>query len=342
MPPASGRRIEVAVRPRDYLFLLGAVVAAVASAEVLHQAPNIVRMASPEHGFVALSGFLAQLVDGALGMGYGVTSSTVLVASGIQPSMASGIVHLAQLGTTLASGVAHHLHRTVDWPTVQHLAPSGAFSAFGGALLLSSFTPKAAKTVASSLLFSLGAYVCVRFFFGIKAAQRSGSPSSGLLIPLGLVGGFVDATGGGGWGPVVTSGLLADARLSPSKAIGTVSASEFVVTVSAVLGFLLSFSSHGSSENLRLDLAAMLLAGGLFAAPVAPLFVTTLAPELLGVVVGGFICLTNTRGVLTALSVSPAYAVFSHLAVALVWVTAIVLVVSRQSKGRAQVEASSS
>ena len=153
------------------------------------------------------------------------------------------------------------------------------------------------------------------------------SPTRLLLAPLGVVGGFIDATGGGGWGPVATSGLLADGRLTPARVIGTVSLAEFFVTVGCVVGFaavelvrlasLLDLASSASAPpptaaasevaslastitQMRLDLVATLPIGGLLAAPVAPAIVQWLPERVLGKVVGGFICLTNARGLLRA------------------------------------------
>lgn len=171
---------------------------------------------------VGAAGFAAQLVDGSLGMGYGVTSSTVLVAAGLSPATASASVHLAQLGTTALSGVAHYRYGNVDEKTMWSLSLPGSVGAFIGAALLASLTGSAAKSVTAALLFVMGVRILVRGG-RVHAARGEGRPALAFLFPLGLVGGFVDATGGGGWGPVVTSGLLADGRLQPKIAIGTVS-----------------------------------------------------------------------------------------------------------------------
>lgn len=280
---------------------------------------------------VFCAGFVAQLVDGSMGMGYGLTSSTILVAAGLQATTASSVVHLAQLGTTAVSGLAHYRAGNVDLPTVRRLSPFGAGAAFAGAALLTSLGE--ARVLQSLLLFGVGAYVLVRDS-GSAAIEGSGdatgpsrSPTRLLLAPLGVVGGFIDATGGGGWGPVATSGLLADGRLTPARVIGTVSLAEFFVTVGCVVGFaavelvrlasLLDLASSASAPpptaaasevaslastitQMRLDLVATLLIGGLLAAPVAPAIVQWLPERVLGKVVGGFICLTNARGLLRA------------------------------------------
>ena len=279
---------------------------------------------------MTLAGFVAQLVDGSLGMGYGMTSSTVLVASGLSPAAASTSVHLAQLGTTALSGVAHYRSGNVDSAVTMHIGAAGMAGAFCGAAMLSSLPAKAAKPIASGLLFAVGVYVLARYCKGKSHCARVGRPRRALLLPLGLVGGFVDATGGGGWGPVATSGLLAGGQLRPSRVIGSVSASEFLVTVAAVAGSVprlleaaaaaaaaaaaggdvaaaaaeqAAAAAHGGSHlgshlGLHLDIVLTLLVGGLFAAPLAPKLVGCLKPRLLGVTVGGFICVTNARGLL--------------------------------------------
>ena len=175
---------------------------------------------------VAIAGLVAQLVDGALGMGYGLTSSTLLIATGLTPAAASASVHLAEVGTTAVSGVAHHRFNNVDWHAVRRIAIPGGIGAFLGATFLSSISTEFAKPLASSLLFTLGIYVLLRFVLGKVRVARTGRPSLRFLAPLGLIGGFVDATGGGGWGPVTTPTLLADGRLAPNRVIGTVSATQ--------------------------------------------------------------------------------------------------------------------
>jgi len=280
-------------------------VLAVSSAHELWTSLTLADM--KEYGGVAAAGFAAQLVDGALGMGYGVTSSSVLVAAGLSPTVASASVHIAQLGTTAASGLAHWQIGTVEWDYVVLLAPPGVVGAFLGATTLSSIPVHLAKPVAAGLLFAVGAYVLYKFC-GDRMRHAEGREAAGLqalLLPLGFVGGFIDATGGGGWGPVATSGLLADGRLPPARVIGTVSASEFFVTVAAVAGFIAVMGVHLGDEGIRPDLVIALLLSGLLAAPIAPLLVQRLRPALLGTIVGGFICATNLR-VLLATAQAPA------------------------------------
>lgn len=272
---------------------------------------------------VAIAGLAAQLVDGSLGMGYGLTSSTLLIFAGLSPAAASASVHLAEVGTTALSGVAHHRFGNVDWHAVRRIAIPGGVGAFLGATLLSSLSTESARPLASALLFTLGIYVLLRFLLGKAQVQRKGRPGIRFLAPLGLIGGFVDATGGGGWGPVTTPTLLADGRLAPNRVVGTVSASEFIVALSASVGF---FTALGG-EVVRLEFVAALLGGGLIAAPIAAYMVRHLNPRILGVVVGGFICFTNARVLLSAAGISGDAFLLVYVVIVTAWMTAVAFVV---------------
>lgn len=272
---------------------------------------------------VAIAGLVAQFVDGSLGMGYGLTSSTLLIFAGLSPAAASASVHLAEVGTTALSGVAHHRFGNVDWHAVRRIAIPGGIGAFLGATLLSSLSTESAKPLASTLLFTLGIYVLLRFLLGKQRVSRKGQPGLRFLAPLGLIGGFIDATGGGGWGPVTTPTLLADGRLAPNRVVGTVSASEFIVAISASAGF---FSALGG-EVLRMEFVAALLAGGFIAAPIAAYMVRHLNPRLLGVIVGGFICFTNARTLLAAAGVSDDAFRIVYGAIVIVWAMSVAFVV---------------
>ncbi|WP_086002643.1 sulfite exporter TauE/SafE family protein [Nocardiopsis chromatogenes] len=250
---------------------------------------------------LGIVGFLAQLVDGALGMAYGVTSTTLLLVVGANPAAASATVHLAEIGTTLASGAAHWRLGNVDWPVVRRIALPGAVGAFAGATFLSRLSTEAAAPAMAGILLALGAYVLVRF------TQRGAGPRSAaplrtrFLAPLGLVGGFVDATGGGGWGPVGTPALLASGRIEPRKAVGSVDTAEFLVALAASAGFLFGLGAAGIDPAW----AAVLLAGGVLAAPLAAWIVRHVPPRVLGSAVGGLIVLTNTRTLLGTGAVPP-------------------------------------
>jgi uncharacterized protein len=246
---------------------------------------------------LAIVGLGAQLVDGSLGMAYGVTSTTLLLAIGANPATASATVHLAEIGTTLASGASHWRFGNVDWAVVAKIGIPGAVGAFAGATFLSSLDTSVAAPVMSLVLLALGLYVLTRFTVRGLRRDRLGHPlRKRFLGPLGLFAGFVDATGGGGWGPVGTPAILASGRLEPRKVIGSIDTSEFLVSLAASLGFLLALGSQGISPTWVLAL----LVGGLVAAPVAAWLVRHVPPRVLGSAVGGLIVLTNTRTLLTS------------------------------------------
>ena len=214
---------------------------------------------------IALAGFGAQFVDGSLGMGYGVTSSTLLIAIGLAPAAASASVHLAELGTTAASAYSHVRLGNVDKTVLRRIALPGAIGAFVGATVLSGLSTQAARPWASGLLLVLGIYVLIRFSRRRTIALRKGRPGTRLLIPLGLVGGFVDATGGGGWGPVTTPALMADGRMAPSRVVGTMNTAEFAVSLAASVGFILGLGIAAIDWRILVPL----LVGGVIAAPIA-------------------------------------------------------------------------
>src|ERR687895_749982 len=181
---------------------------------------------------LALLGFVAQLVDGALGMAYGATSSTLLVGvAGLTPAIASTAVHLGEVGTTAVSGLSHWRFGNVDWSKILWLAIPGGIGAFVGATVLVRFIDASvAEPIVAIFLFLLGAYVLARFAFNrtTQVVQNLPIPRT-FLSPLGLVAGFLDAAGGGGWGPISTPTLLSSGRMEPRKVVGTVDTSEFIV-----------------------------------------------------------------------------------------------------------------
>ena len=241
----------------------------------------------------ALAGLVGQLVDGALGMAFGVTTSTVLLSNGFSPAVASASVHLAEVGTTLTSGVAHWRFGNVSWPLVRRIGLPGAVGAFAGATVLTSLTGDWLKPAVAVVLFGLGALVIVRSVRGDLHGERHdpGHLRRRLLAPLGLSAGFIDAVGGGGWGPVATPTLLAAGRVEPRLVIGSVSAAELLVTVAASAGFLLGLGGEG----IEAPLVLALLAGGVVAAPFAAWLVRHADASVLGVVVGTLLLMTNAR-----------------------------------------------
>ena len=262
---------------------------------------------------IALLGSLAQLVDGTLGMAYGVTATTALLITGISPAVASASVHLAEVGTTLASGLSHWRFGNVDWRVVALIGIPGGVGAFAGATFLSNLSTESASLWVAALLLLLGVYILARFATGKVRAVIEGKVGGRFLGPLGLVAGFIDATGGGGWGPVATSTLLSSGKLAPRRTVGSVSAAEFIVSVAASIGFLYGLGS----SNIPLGIVAALLIGGVVAAPLAAWLVSRLATRWLGVGVGLVLILTNARTLLKGLGVAegPRFLVYGILVV---------------------------
>ncbi|MGV9980688.1 sulfite exporter TauE/SafE family protein [Micromonospora wenchangensis] len=287
---------------------------------------------------LALVGLAAQLVDGALGMAYGLTSSTLLLFVGVAPAAASASVHLAEIGTTLAAGVAHWRFGNVDWRVVTRIALPGAVGAFVGATFLSSISTESAAPWMAGILFTLGAYLLVRFSRPLRQRTGAGRLRGRFLGPLGLVAGFVDATGGGGWGPVATPALLVSGRMEPRKVIGSVDTAEFVVAGAASIGFLIGLGSEG----FLLPTVAALLVGGLIAAPVAAWLVRIVPAQLLGATIGGVIVLTNARTLLNAGDAGSTVRPVVYVLLAVGWVVALTFAVRalrRTRRARAIVDA---
>ncbi|MFQ3545556.1 sulfite exporter TauE/SafE family protein [Halobacillus rhizosphaerae] len=246
----------------------------------------------------AFVGFFAQLIDGSLGMAFGLTSSSLLLAYGVAPAIASASIHMSEIATTAASGFSHYKFGNVDKKLVLILMIPGSITAFCGAAFLSSLPGEAAKPFISAFLLILGFYIVFRFLF---QPIQSGSETKQLkwkkryLYPLGAIAGFFDAVGGGGWGPINTPILLSQKGATPRKVIGTVDTSEFAITISATLGFILFL---GWEQFNWLWVGAFVM-GGVIAAPLAAWLVRVIPSFILGVLVGGFIILTNANTLLS-------------------------------------------
>ncbi len=221
-------------------------------------------------------GFLAQLVDGALGMAYGVISSSVLLAFGVPPAQASAMIHAAECVTTGASGASHIFHKNVDWRLLLRLAPAGMVGGIIGAYVLTGLNPTFIKAIVIAYLGILGLLMLSRALRGLKDEP----PQLKHVVPLGLAGGFLDASGGGGWGPVVTSTLLGRGH-TPRFVIGSVNAAEFFVTMAIsatfVWAFLVGrFEIEGGLAGAGAALGGLIL-GGVIAAPLAG-YITKIVP----------------------------------------------------------------
>lgn len=249
---------------------------------------------------LALIGLLAQLVDGALGMAYGVTSTSLLLLFGLSPAAASASVHLAEVVTTAASGLSHWRFGNIDRHVVRTLVLPGSIGAFGGAYFLASVSGETIKPFVSAFLLALGAYILLRFLVARPGFRpKRGRVPRRFLAPLGLFAGFADAVGGGGWGPITTPALMMRRDLEPRRVIGSVDTSEFAIALSATVGFALSMGF----EPVHWLWVGALVLGGIIAAPIAAWLVKVMPSHVLGVLVGGVILLTNMRTLLIALEV---------------------------------------
>ena len=285
---------------------------------------------------LAILGFIAQLVDGALGMAYGVTSTTLLIAiAGLTPALASTVVHISEVGTCAASGFSHWRFGNVDWSKIAWLAIPGAIGAFLGAVVLVSvISAEAAGPIVAIFLFLLGGYVLARFAFNRAGQVVHSLPiPRAFLAPLGLIAGFLDAAGGGGWGPISTPTLLSSGRMVPRKVVGTVDTSEFIVALSASAGFLISLSF----AEVPWSVVGALLAGGLVAAPIAAWIVRHLNARVLGTAVGGFILLVNANTFLEAVGLDPSLNVIVYAAILVVWSTALFFAIAAVRRERKSV-----
>ncbi len=227
-------------------------------------------------GIFLAVGFFAQLIDGAVGMAYGVISSSVLLAFGVPPAQASATIHAAECFTTGASGTSHLMHRNIDWRLFWRLAPAGVVGGVIGAYLLTGFDATFIKALVVAYLGVLGVIMLRRAL----RPPKEEPPHLEHVVPIGITGGFLDASGGGGWGPIVTSTLLGRGH-HPRYVIGSVNASEFVVTVAISLTFLWTlltgrFELEGGVVAGGAALAGLIF-GGLIAAPLAG-YVTKIAP----------------------------------------------------------------
>jgi uncharacterized membrane protein YfcA len=237
-----------------------------------------------------LVGFFAQVVDGALGMAYGVISSTTLLAFGVSPAHASAAVHAAEVFTTAASGSSHLYHRNIDWKLFWRLAPFGILGGCAGAYVLTGIEADAMKPIVTAYLALVGAWLVLRSFR--KIPSKPVPPT--IIAPLGATGGFLDAAGGGGWGPIVTTGLLGFGG-TPRYVVGTVSISEFLITLSVSVAFVLAVVTGRWEDAGELtehfSAVAGLVVGGLFAAPLAGFMVKSLREKMLLRLIGMLIVL---------------------------------------------------
>jgi uncharacterized protein len=237
-----------------------------------------------------LVGFAAQLVDGALGMAYGLVSTSFLMAMGAPPAMASAAVHTAEIFSTGVSGATHAMRRNVDWSLVLKLAPAGVGGGIVGAAAVSFLPIALIKPIVSAYLLAMGLFVISLAFR--KRAERPVAPNG--VKRVGLIGGFLDAAGGGGWGPITTTTLLGRGH-APRHAVGSVNVSEFFVTAAVSMTFFIALG------GVRWTDIAGLVLGGVMAAPAAAYAVSVVRPRLLMGAIGGFVSSLAAWQIMSAL-----------------------------------------
>ena len=240
--------------------------------------------------FIAV-GFAAQLVDGALGMAFGVISTTLLISLGLPPAAASAGVHAVETFTTGVSGASHVLHRNVDWRLFARLVIPGVIGGVLGAYVLTQIHAEVARPVVLTYLSLIGLYLIWRSF---HYPPHERDPK--VVAPLGLAGGFLDAAGGGGWGPVVTSNLLIQGA-NPRRVVGTVNTAEFFLTVTISATFIATLGLAAFTTA-----TVGLLIGGVVAAPIGAFAAKKVPAKRLLMLVGAVLTLTSLYGVYRALS----------------------------------------
>lgn len=231
-------------------------------------------------------GFLAQMIDGALGMAYGVSCSSFLVSIGLSPAVASAAVHTAEVFTTASSGLSHLKMKNINKKLALSLILPGIIGAIAGSYLISDESfGKMLKPYVAGYLILMG---CVVIY---KAFKLKHFINSGRVVPLAVSGGFLDAIGGGGWGPVVTSTLLSRGN-NPRYTIGSVNLAEFFIAFASASTFIISLGT----SNIRVILALIL--GGVIASPFGALLVGRIKTKNLMLAVGILIVFVNIRTLL--------------------------------------------
>lgn len=237
----------------------------------------------------ALVGFFAQIVDGALGMAYGVVSSTMLLSFGVPPAAASASVHAAEMFTTAASATSHVRNHNVNWRLFWLLAPAGILGGVLGTYVLTGVDGAMLRPFVTLYLGLLGVYILYRAF---RARGPYHEPRTQIVLPLGVAGGFVDAVGGGGWGPIVTSSLIGSGG-APRYVVGTVNTVEFFVTTAVSVAFITALLTGHWADAAGIDRhlwsVAGLVAGGIVAAPLAGFVVRVLPARRLMLLVGSLV-----------------------------------------------------
>jgi hypothetical protein len=260
-------------------------------ARPLWQAPAIVDLLTADILPYIAVGFAAQIIDGALGMAFGVISTSLLVGLGQPPAAASAAVKVIKMATGLVSGVSHAVAGNVDWKLFLNIAIPGTIGAILGAAVISYLPADLARLAIQGWLAIIGLYILRR---AIGATLILKPPK--IVAPLGLLGGFVDAAGGGGWGPVVTSNLIVQGA-SPRVVIGSVNAAEVLVAAAASGAFFVTLGATVVTQA-----ALGLLVGGIVAAPFGAMLAKHIPAKPLMIGVGLLLMATSLYGLWTLLT----------------------------------------
>ncbi len=237
---------------------------------------------------IILIGFLAQMIDGSLGMGFGTSSTTFLTTFGVPAKIASASVHTAEFFTSLASGISHWRLDNVDRELVKRLAIPGALGGLLGVYTLAKVPTSLISPIVSVYLLVMGVNILFKGIRGVAGKLLT----SRKVLPLGLIGGFFDALGGGGWGPIVTSTMVASGHV-PRCTVGTVNAAEFFVVLVQVLTFT-TLIGIGQYWQFIVGLAI----GGVIAAPFAASISARVSEKKMLLAVGTLIIVLNIRNIL--------------------------------------------
>ena len=238
-------------------------------------------------------GFFAQIIDGSLGMAYGVSANTFLLSTGVSPAAASASVHISEVFTTLASGLSHLRFKNVDKKLIKSLIIPGVIGGIVGAYILVNFPAKVIKPFIAIYLLIMGIRIFIKAFTHIPAIEFKGLH----YTILGLLGGFFDAVGGGGWGPIVTTTLLSENH-PPRKIIGSVNISEFFVTFAEAVTFIATIGMAPWAIVLGL------ISGGVIAAPLAAFLTSKIPNKAMLIIIGSVIILLQIRSLLMIFGVN--------------------------------------
>ena len=256
---------------------------------------------------IAIIGLFAQFIGGTMGMGYGAFSTSWLIAAGLYPAIASATVHTAEIFTTLVSGGSHLFFGNVKKEWLLPLVIPGIIGGVAGAYFLTAMPGATIKPYIAGFLLILGVLVLYRSISRKIPAPTTDSaetnslsphPISRLRLPLlGLAAAFLDAVGGGGWGPIATPGLILSGNTEPRKVVGTVNLAEFFITIAITITFIATLGW----EDFEWDLVIALLIGGIIAAPIAAYLCKRMPTKLLGILIGLILIGLNLRTIITIL-----------------------------------------